>query len=60
MSPSQVRDAEPAEIIAFFDAGRDIDMTHHRRAIANAQQRILELMNRVESLEARIHELEMR
>jgi hypothetical protein len=60
MTASQVRQAEPSEVVSFYDEGRNVDVSHHRNAIANAMDRIGELLGKVQQLENRIYELESR
>jgi hypothetical protein len=49
--PKEIREAAPNRIVLFLDAGRGVDQTHLRAALANA-------LVRIESLEKRVLEIE--
>jgi hypothetical protein len=51
MNPTDIRNAEPGEVVGFLDAGKSVEQSHLRLALANALQRIEHLTARIVRIE---------
>jgi predicted RNase H-like nuclease (RuvC/YqgF family) len=54
MNPTDIRSANPKIAVFFLDAGKSVEQSHLRLALANALQRIGELEERLKQIENRV------